>query len=296
MWRRMSQLAAIMPWAAVATVVVDAGCAPLATQPAVLPAGPVSGGGGTGGFGQLMAELNTAVPNTAVLTSALTPDTCGPADASVVRAVFPERVLFAFGSDEPVPGAANVIDLLAQDLQRDAPGSEVTVLGHTDAVGSDSYNMDLSRRRAVRVLHALAARGLDPARLSAVAIGKRQPIASNDTADGRSRNRRVEFLISGCLAANLNAVRAQASQAGQADVIRLDPNSAYDLVSVGRVSLLPLSGDQVVPATLAPVAPPQAPVLQPPASLARPAPAPHYQPKTLSPAAQPNPLGPAVPY
>lgn len=292
----MSRLAAIRLCAAVA-VAGAAGCAPLAQpRPALLPPGPVPGGEATGGLGRLVADLDAAVPATAVLTPTPAPGACGQVGASVVRAVFPERVLFAFGSDEPVPDAASVIDVLAEDVRHDAPGSEVTVLGHTDAVGSDAYNMDLSRRRAVSVLRALAARGLDPARLSVVAIGERQPIGSNDTAEGRARNRRVEFLISGCLAANLDAVRAQASQAGEADVMRLDPESAYGLATVGRVSLRAPSGDQAVPAALAPIAPPQAPALQPPAGVARPAPAPRYQPKTLSPGAQPNPLGPAVPY
>jgi hypothetical protein len=91
-------------------------------------------------------------------------------------------------------------------MRRDVPDAALTVLGHTDAVGSDDYNIDLSRRRAAAVMAMLIARGLDPGELSTVAIGKAQPIAPNSTAMGRARNRRVEFMISGSEQANLAVV------------------------------------------------------------------------------------------
>lgn len=65
-------------------------------------------------------------------------------------------------------------------------------MGHTDAIGTDAYNLDLSRRRAEAVMRESVARGVSSGQLSQVAIGKRQPIASNDTAEGRALNRRVE--------------------------------------------------------------------------------------------------------
>ncbi len=249
---------------------------------------------------RLAADIAQTAPDTELLAAAPGSSNCGPVNTPVVRGLFPERVLFATASDQPAADAAGTLKLLADLVSRDAPGSELTVLGHTDAVGSDAYNMDLSRRRALTVLRALAADGLAADHLSAVAIGKRQPIDSNDTPEGRARNRRVEFLISGCLAANLGAVRAQPSPGfgtnTPVDVMRLSPSAEQGLATVDRVSLRQPEGDQPISATLAPAPSLQPPALQPPATVARPAPAPHYQPKTLSPAAQRNPLGPAVPF
>ena len=106
------------------------------------------------------------------------------------------RVFFDSDQDRPRPGAGTVLDALSARLKREPGATHVAVLGHTDAVGSDAYNLALSRRRALAVLRALVARGIDRAAIEAVAVGKRQPVASDDTEQGRARNRRVEFLIS----------------------------------------------------------------------------------------------------
>ncbi len=124
----------------------------------------------------------------------------------VLRIVFDERAFFDFDRDDPRDDARPTLDLIADSLRRDAPGAALTVLGHTDATGTDEYNLDLSRRRAGNVLAMLIRQGIDPARLSAVAIGKAQPIAPNATEAGRARNRRVEFMISGSEPANLAVV------------------------------------------------------------------------------------------
>ena len=127
----------------------------------------------------------------------------------VVQVIFPEQALFDFGADTPRPGVAAILDLVAENMRRDVPDAQLTLLGHTDAIGSEQYNHDLSARRARSVFQALVDRGVDPGQLSTVAIGKDQPIAPNDTAEGRARNRRVEFLISADLNANLAVVRRQ---------------------------------------------------------------------------------------
>lgn len=132
----------------------------------------------------------------------------------VVRVVFPERAFFAFDSAVPLAASGPILDVIAEDMKRDVPDAAMTVLGHTDAVGTNGYNIDLSRRRAAAVISALVARGVNPQQLSAVAIGKRQPIAPNDTADGRALNRRVEFLVSPGLSANLAAVQQRVVPAG----------------------------------------------------------------------------------
>lgn len=73
---------------------------------------------------------------------------------------------------------------------------KVAIEGHTDSTGSEQYNLDLSRRRAEAVLGFLAEEGVAQARLSAEGLGMSRPIAGNDTPEGRSKNRRVEIVIS----------------------------------------------------------------------------------------------------
>jgi outer membrane protein OmpA-like peptidoglycan-associated protein len=71
----------------------------------------------------------------------------------------------------------------------------VDVYGHTDSSGSDSYNYDLSNRRALSVANYLGAQGIDPRRFYVTGYGESQPIASNDTELGRAQNRRVEIQL-----------------------------------------------------------------------------------------------------
>jgi outer membrane protein OmpA-like peptidoglycan-associated protein len=125
----------------------------------------------------------------------------------VVRVVFDERVFFDFNKDTVRPEAQKVLDIMAQNMKRDVPDANLLVLGHTDAIGSDAYNIDLSKRRAQSVLAGLIRRGVDPVQLGSVAIGKNQPIAPNSTDEGRARNRRVEFMISASQPANLQLVQ-----------------------------------------------------------------------------------------
>jgi outer membrane protein OmpA-like peptidoglycan-associated protein len=72
----------------------------------------------------------------------------------------------------------------------------VTVVGHTDNTGGDAVNDPLSRDRAEAVRNYLAARGLDPARVTVQGRGAREPVAGNDTEAGRAANRRVEIFLS----------------------------------------------------------------------------------------------------
>jgi len=67
--------------------------------------------------------------------------------------------------------------------------------GHTDSSGSAEINQQLSQQRAEAVMQALEARGVDAARLSAEGYGAERPLASNDTEEGRSANRRVEVYL-----------------------------------------------------------------------------------------------------
>ena len=151
-----------------------------------------------------LANVSGVIPpaiTQTTVTPEQVPDIARP--IPVVRIVFDERVLFDFDQDVPRPEAAGVLDLVADNMRRDVPDAQMTLLGHTDAIGSDQFNEDLSMRRARNVFQALVNRGVNPAQLSTVAIGKNQPIASNETEEGRARNRRVEFLISASQDANL---------------------------------------------------------------------------------------------
>ncbi len=129
----------------------------------------------------------------------------------VTSLTYDARVFFDTDRDRPRREAGPVLDALVARLKREAPGSHVAVLGHTDAIGSDAYNLALSRRRAGTVVRALVARGIDPATIEAVAVGKRQPVASDDSEAGRARNRRVEFLISPSLGAIRSLIASRPS-------------------------------------------------------------------------------------
>jgi len=72
----------------------------------------------------------------------------------------------------------------------------VRIEGFTDSIGSDSYNDELSQRRADAVARAVESRGVEAWRIVAVGRGKSLPVASNDTPEGRQQNRRVDIVFS----------------------------------------------------------------------------------------------------
>jgi OOP family OmpA-OmpF porin len=73
----------------------------------------------------------------------------------------------------------------------------VIAIGHTDSIGSDAYNQKLSVRRAESVKAYLVSKGVEPNRIYTEGKGEKQPVASNKTADGRQKNRRVEIEVIG---------------------------------------------------------------------------------------------------
>lgn len=103
---------------------------------------------------------------------------------------------FELGSSNLTFNAKRVLDDVAKTL-RGQPSLQVEVGGHTDSQGSAEYNLDLSKKRALSVRQYLIEKGIDGARLNAEGYGEFYPVASNDTAAGRERNRRVEFKIEG---------------------------------------------------------------------------------------------------
>lgn len=103
-------------------------------------------------------------------------------------------VLFDTGMATLKPGAYTTIDRLATVLKQ-APDRKVMIEGHTDSVGGDDYNRQLSERRAAAVQTALLERGVSSNQITAVGKGETFPVASNDNAGGRQQNRRVEMVF-----------------------------------------------------------------------------------------------------
>ncbi|HMB01723.1 MAG TPA: OmpA family protein [Spirochaetota bacterium] len=89
-----------------------------------------------------------------------------------------------------LPILDKVVDLLSR-----YPYFDIKVVGHTDSVGNESYNLGLSKRRAKSVMNYLVKQGVAQSRLTSEGKGESEPIASNDTEEGRAQNRRVEFLL-----------------------------------------------------------------------------------------------------
>ncbi len=100
-------------------------------------------------------------------------------------------ITFAFDSADLLPGSVAVLAELFNGLQGD-PGTRIVIEGHTSGEGTEDYNERLSQRRAQAVVADLVRRGLSSGRLTAVGIGERRPIATNNDESGRSLNRRVE--------------------------------------------------------------------------------------------------------
>jgi outer membrane protein OmpA-like peptidoglycan-associated protein len=86
------------------------------------------------------------------------------------------------------------LDILAGFLAKNQ-GLTVEISGHTDNVGSDEYNMQLSAKRAGAVYDYLVGKGIDPRRLSFKGYGESKPVASNEEESGRAKNRRTEMKI-----------------------------------------------------------------------------------------------------
>ena len=153
--------------------------------------GAVIGGaiGGTAGayIGRNMdrqaAELEKTIPGAEVI----------PAGEGII-VKFDSGLLFEFGKSTLSSAAMQNIDNLAASLNK-YPDTDIMVIGHTDAVGTDAINNKLSLERANSVKNYATSKGVDLSRLKTSGKGKGEPIASNDTEDGRTQNRRVEVVI-----------------------------------------------------------------------------------------------------
>jgi outer membrane protein OmpA-like peptidoglycan-associated protein len=105
-------------------------------------------------------------------------------------------VLFDTGSYTLKPGAREMLAKIS-GIVLAHPGLNLQIEGHTDSVGSDDFNQQLSERRANSVGNFLSQQGVPASSITARGFGKTQPVATNDSPEGRQRNRRVEIVVNG---------------------------------------------------------------------------------------------------
>jgi outer membrane protein OmpA-like peptidoglycan-associated protein len=120
-------------------------------------------------------------------------------------------VLFDTGSYTLKPGAREKLAKIS-GIVLAHPGLNLQIEGHTDSVGTDEFNQQLSERRADSVRDFLAEQGVPASSITAHGFGKTQPVASNDTAEGRQRNRRVELVVNGDAIGNATSASATANR------------------------------------------------------------------------------------
>lgn len=145
---------------------VEPAAAPVATPPAAEPA-----------------------PVVAAVPAATTP----PPAPEVI--VIKREALFDFDRAEIKPAARQSLSEAAANLKSQPAIEEIVISGHTDAVGPDAYNQELSKKRAESVKQFLVNEGIVSKRIVIQALGEERPIASNDTDTGRAQNRRVEITV-----------------------------------------------------------------------------------------------------
>ncbi len=111
-----------------------------------------------------------------------------------IQVTFDSGILFDVDSDVLRTEAQDNLRQLAESLE-DYEGTSVMVVGHTDGTGPDAYNQTLSERRSSAARNYLTGVGLDDSRVEALGRGESEPVATNDTTEGRQANRRVEIAI-----------------------------------------------------------------------------------------------------
>jgi OOP family OmpA-OmpF porin len=122
-----------------------------------------------------------------------------PVDATVCQQLFSEllakgRIRFETGRATIDPDSAGLLDRLVETALR-CPIANIEIAGHTDGDGEDSSNQTLSEKRAQAVTDYLVKAGLPADRFTPMGYGSKQPVASNDTDEGRARNRRIDFVV-----------------------------------------------------------------------------------------------------
>lgn len=129
------------------------------------------------------AELKNELPDAQVVR-----------DGDGIQVTFNAAILFAVDSDKVQEAAKGSLNDLAASMNK-YNNTELLIVGHTDNTGSDTYNLNLSKRRATSVKNFIASQGIAGTRLQTDGKGEAEPVADNTTAAGRQANRRVEIKI-----------------------------------------------------------------------------------------------------
>jgi len=111
-----------------------------------------------------------------------------------IKVTFASGLLFGFDSAIVRGSARSNLDALAENLDK-YDDSNLMIVGHTDDVGREAYNLDLSERRADAATRYLVVQGVARSRIGTLGVGEGEPVTSNGTEEGRSRNRRIEIAI-----------------------------------------------------------------------------------------------------
>jgi OOP family OmpA-OmpF porin len=122
-----------------------------------------------------------------------------PVDATVCQQLFSDllakgKIQFDSGRATIDPDSAGLLDRLIETALR-CPNANIEIAGHTDGDGEDAFNQALSEKRAQAVVDYLVKAGLAADRFTAVGYGSTQPVASNDTDEGKAQNRRIDFVV-----------------------------------------------------------------------------------------------------
>jgi outer membrane protein OmpA-like peptidoglycan-associated protein len=110
------------------------------------------------------------------------------------KVVISGGILFETDSAKLSPSAENVVRRISETMKNN-PDLKVAVVGYTDSTGDFNYNIRLSERRAKAIVDALVKDGVAADRLAGVGVGPLSPVATNDTVEGRTQNRRVELVL-----------------------------------------------------------------------------------------------------
>jgi outer membrane protein OmpA-like peptidoglycan-associated protein len=103
-------------------------------------------------------------------------------------------LFFDFGDTQLTPESENIVQDMLSDINK-LPAPELIIIGHTDIIGNDDFNDDLSLQRAIRVLEMLKAKGIDTRLVSTVGRGSRDPLVTNKKGESEARNRWVEIRL-----------------------------------------------------------------------------------------------------
>jgi outer membrane protein OmpA-like peptidoglycan-associated protein len=165
---------------------------------------PVTGGAMQAAEDQGPTDINWVTAGLGVKYDFRTAPPPPPPPAPVARAPEPTPVVkrkivlrsvhFDFDKSDIRPDAKPVLDEAVATLKEEG-GVAVIVQGHTDSIGTEAYNQKLSERRAQSVRRYLVDHGIPADRIKAEGYGESQPVATNDSADGRAQNRRVELRV-----------------------------------------------------------------------------------------------------